>query len=74
MASLKNIQAQLIDVAERSVATFAQAFLAIEIADQSNVTQISALKVALVAGGLAVGKYLFVVAGAWLKNNPDPSA
>lgn len=71
---MANWKAQVVDVAERSLATFAQAFLAIEVADQSGVTQISALKVAAVAGAFAVGKYLLIVASTWLKNNPDPAA
>lgn len=57
---------KLIDVGERTLATFAQSFLAILIADQTGVTQLTALKVAAVAGGLAVAKYLMVVASQYL--------
>lgn len=64
----------LIDVVERALATFAQAFLAIEIADQSGVTQLSSLKVAAVAGALAVAKYLLVQANAFLASSSDAVA
>jgi Putative lactococcus lactis phage r1t holin len=64
------IRNRLIDLAERTAATFAQAFLAVLIADESGVTQLTALKVAAVAGGLAVAKYLLVYANAVLGNPP----
>jgi hypothetical protein len=70
---VKTIKKKIIDILERSGATFAQAFIAIEIADQANVTQLGALKTAAVAGGLAVGKYLLVQANAYLRS-PDPYA
>lgn len=59
----------LVDLLERTAATFAQAFLAIETVDQAGITQLSALKTAGVAGGYAVAKYLLVRANAFLGPN-----
>lgn len=64
------MKARLIDLAERSFATFWQAFGALLIADSTGITQVSALKVAAVAGGLAVVKYLSLQAGNFLKTPP----
>lgn len=69
---MKKIPRWAVDVAERTAATFAEAFLAIELADQSHITQLSSLKVAAVAGALAVGKYLFVKVSAFLAT-PEPT-
>lgn len=65
---------KLIDIAERAGATFAQAFLAIETADQANITQLGALKVAAVAGAYAVAKFLLIEANAYLRTSPPPPA
>lgn len=56
----------LVDLAERAGATFAQAFLAIETADQANIAQVGALKTAAYAGAFAVAKFLFVKASGFL--------
>lgn len=61
----------LIDLAERAGATFAQAFLAIEVADQANIAQIGALKTAAFAGAFAVAKFLLVKANGFLAK-PTP--
>lgn len=71
MKALKN--KTFLDLAERALATFAQAFLAVEIADQAGVTQLEGLKVAGVAGALAVGKFLLVKVNAYLAK-PDVTA
>jgi hypothetical protein len=57
----------LVDLVERAGATFAQAFLAAITVDASGITQVDALKVALGAGVLSVGKFLLVQANAYLK-------
>jgi hypothetical protein len=57
----------LVDLVERAGATFAQAFLAAITVDASGITQVDALKVALGAGLLSVGKFLLVQANAYLK-------
>lgn len=57
---------QIIDIIERTVATFGQAFLALLIADASGVSQTNALEVAAVAGGLAAAKYIVVQLNAYL--------
>lgn len=59
----------LIDLAERASATFAQAFLAVEIADQNGVSQIEGLKIAVVAGGLAVAKFAYTKVNLYLAKN-----
>lgn len=61
---------KLLDLVERAGATFAQAFLAVEIADQKGVNQIESLKIAGVAGALAVGKWALVKINAYLAK-PD---
>lgn len=58
----------LIDLAERAGATFAQAFLAA--VTLGSVTDIHAAKLAAVAGGYAVGKFLLVKANAFLAKPP----
>lgn len=58
----------LVDLAERTCATFAQAFLAI--ITVSKTTDLGALKIALVAGAFAVGKYLLVKANTYLASPP----
>lgn len=60
---------KVIDVADRTVATFVQAFVAIILA--SNVTDLTAVKAAGIAGGLAVLKYLAVVANNYLAAHPE---
>lgn len=55
-----------LDLLERTGATFAQAFLAVQIADQGKVDQVTSLKVAAVAGALAVAKYLLVKVNTFL--------
>lgn len=54
----------LVDVAERAGATFAQAFLAA--LTIGSFTDLHALKLAAVAGGYSVGKFLLVKANAFL--------
>lgn len=54
----------IIDAAERVGATFAQAFLAA--VTVGSTTDLSAVKVAAVAGAYAVGKYLIVAANRYL--------
>ena len=54
----------VVDLAERTTATFAQAFLAA--VTVGKVTDLSAVKVAGVAGGYAVAKYLLVAANRYL--------
>lgn len=61
---------KVLDLVERAGATFAQAFLAVEIADQNGVTQTESLKIAGVAGALAVGKWALVKINAYLAK-PD---
>lgn len=60
----------LIDLAERSFATFAQAFLAVLIVNQGSLTQVTALETAAVAGGLAVAKFLLIKANTFLGTTP----
>lgn len=68
----------LIDLAERSLATFAQAFLASVTIGHTVVpaiTDLRALELAAVAGGYSVGKFLLVKANAYLANaNAAPKA
>lgn len=52
------------DVAERTLATFGQAFLGVVIV--SGVSQLTALEAAGVAGGLAAAKYLYVQLNLYL--------
>lgn len=59
---------KLIDLLDRAGATFAQAFLAVLVADASGITQPEALKVAAVAGGFAVAKWLLAQASKYLEN------
>lgn len=59
----------LIDLAERTGATFAQAFLAV--LTVSTLTDLAALKIAGAAGAYAVGKFLLVKANAYL-GTPEP--
>lgn len=70
----KYVPAWAVDLVERSVATFAQAFLAVEIVDQNGVNQPESLKIAAVAGALAVGKFLLAKANVFLKSSPPPAA
>jgi hypothetical protein len=60
----------LVDLVERAGATFAQAFLAIEVADQANIAQVGALKTAAYAGAFAVAKYALVKANSFIGANP----
>ena len=59
-------KATLVDLFERTLATFAQAFLAILIVNQGHLSQITALETAGVAGGLAVAKFLLMKANTFL--------
>lgn len=59
----------IIDLAERTGATFAQAFLAV--VTIGTTIDLDALKVAGVAGGYAVAKYLLVVANRYLAQPPS---
>ncbi len=59
-------KAKLIDVAERSLATFAQAFLAVVIVNEGHLSQLTALETGAVAGGFAVAKYLLIQANTFL--------
>lgn len=61
---------QGLDLIERATATFAQAFLAVEIADQNGVSQIESLKIAAVAGGLAVAKFAYAKVNIYLASAP----
>jgi FMN-dependent NADH-azoreductase len=61
-----------IDLADRVGATFAQAFLAV--ITVGSFTDLKALKVAAVAGGYAVAKYLFTASKLYLSRTPDPAA
>lgn len=67
---------QFLDLAERSLATFAQAFLAVELADQNGVNQLESLKIAAVAGALAVAKFAYSRVNLFLatKSDNSPSA
>ena len=60
----------IIDLLERAGATFAQAFLAVLVVNQGNLTQLTALETAAVAGGFAVAKFLLVKASAFLEQAP----
>lgn len=55
------------DVAERTLATFIQAFLAV--AFVTGVSNLTALEAAGIAGGLAAGKYFYVQLNLYL--HPD---
>jgi hypothetical protein len=68
------IQKKLVDLAERTGATFAQAFLAAITVDATGITQVSALKVAAVAGGYAVAKFLLLETRAYLASPEPPAA
>ena len=61
-----------VDLLERAGATFAQAFLAIEVADQANIAQIGALKTAALAGLFAVAKFALVKANKFLAATETP--
>lgn len=60
----------LIDVAERSAATFYETFFALLISSQ--VLGLHALEAAGIAGGLAVGKYVAIKAHAFLTSPAAP--
>lgn len=67
----------LIDVGERALATFAQTFLAAVTLGHTvtpALTDLRALELAGIAGGYAVGKYLLVVANAFLASSPNAPA
>lgn len=66
------MKAKTVDLLERAAATFAQAFLAAVVV--GTVTDWKALELALVAGGMAVAKYVLVVANAYLGNPPTSNA
>ena len=59
---------KIADFADRTTATFAQAFLAVALV--SGVSDITALKAAGVAGGIAAAKYAYVQVSAYLKSAP----
>lgn len=59
---------KLVDFSERVGATFAQAFLALAVV--SGLSDLSMLKAAAVAGGLAAGKFALVQANAYLAKPP----
>lgn len=61
------MKAALVDLLERAGATFAQAFLASITINATGVAQVEALKVAALAGGFAVAKFLLVKANEYLK-------
>lgn len=73
MKKLLPSAAVIVDVVERAGATFYETFFALEIADQTHITQLSQLKTAAIAGGLAVGKYLAVKASAFLARPAPPA-
>jgi hypothetical protein len=58
-------KAKIIDLVERTGATFLQAFLAVLVVG-GNLSDWTAVKVALVAGGLAVVKFLNIEASKFL--------
>jgi hypothetical protein len=62
---------KIIDLAERTGATFAQAFLAAETVDQTKLTQVDALKLASIAGAFAVAKYFLAEAKLYLARHPQ---
>lgn len=62
----------LVNVAERAGATFAQAFLAA--LTVGSFTDLSAVRLAAVAGGYSVAKYLLVLANQFLNASPPPAA
>jgi len=66
MAGKSSTRKLLIDLLERTGATFGQAFLAS--VTLGTTTDLGALKIGLVAGGYAVAKYLLVKANAYLGN------
>lgn len=59
-------KATIIDLTERAGATFAQAFLAVIVVNQAQITQLTALETAGVAGAFAVAKFLLVKANTFL--------
>lgn len=59
---------KLVDFTERVGATFAQAFLALAVV--SGMSDLSMLKAAAVAGGIAAGKFALVQANTYL-NTPS---
>lgn len=63
---------KLVDLAERTIATFAQSFVAVVLVD-GGLSDLTAVKTGAVAGGLAVLKYAGNFASTWLKNNPEVS-
>jgi len=65
------LKRHLVNVAERSGATFAQAFLAA--LTLGSLTDASAVRLAAVAGSYAVAKYLLVLANAYLGSEPASS-
>lgn len=68
------MKTKLLDLAERAGATFLQAFLAAETIDQTQITQVSALKLAAVAGAFSVAKYVLVQTSAYLATTPTVAA
>ncbi len=66
-------KATLIDLAERSLATFAQAFLAAVTLGHTvtpAITDLRALELAAIAGAYAVAKYLMIAANTFLGSSP----
>ena len=63
------LKQKLVDVTERTLATFGQSFLAAAVV--GSVTDLDSLKIAAAAGGLAVAKYLLLLANSYLGNPPS---
>jgi hypothetical protein len=63
----------LVDLLERTLATFAQGFLAVLIAQHGSANEKTALYTGLTAGGLAVGKFILVKANTFLTSS-EPAA
>jgi uncharacterized membrane protein (GlpM family) len=66
------VKRHLVNVGERAGATFAQAFLAA--LTVGSFTDVSAVRLAAVAGGYSVAKYLLVLANSYLGTQPPPAA
>jgi len=66
--------AKIADAIERTGATFAETFIAFEIANQAHITQITEIKTAAIAAGIAAGKYVIVQLNAFLGSKGSVSA
>lgn len=62
---------QLVDVCERTVATFAEAFIAVALV--SGVNDLTSVKIAATAGGLAAGKFALAKIDTYLHPPGSPS-